>query len=1169
MRRVLALLRSGVFLGCVAVLLLGLLVWFLGPYLGFGDTRPLSGVVARVVTIVLLAACLAAVAVAVLRWYRARQANRRLRAEITGQAEEDAAGQELRQRFEEAITFLRRSGKGGDLYELSWYVIIGPPGAGKTTALVNSGLNFPLTEKFGRQALRGVGGTRNCDWWFTDEAVLLDTAGRYLSQDTDSGADSAEWRHFLELLGRYRKRRPINGVIVTLSAADLLTMTPESRHRHVMAVRRRLDEVQRTLGVQFPVYFLVTKCDLVAGFMEYFDDLDLEARSQVWGVTFQGDGNAGDPPSREFTTEYQRLLARLNQRVLSRMDQERDVQRRSLLFGFPRQMAALSGTLADFIDEAFSATGYDRPVMLRGVYFTSGTQEGTPIDRMMGSLARTFGLDAESAPPAIAGQGRSYFLKRLLRDVVFPESGLAGVNWRREVARAVAQNVSYLAVLGLAILLVLAWFTSYRYNREYLADVGQTLAAHSDRAVMPVPADAGLREVLPRLDALREVASEANRYNADVPLMMGLGLYRGDAVGAAAWDAYDQGLRQLLLPRVAFLLEERMRRTTREPKRLYAYLKAYIMLARPENRNAEQLSAIVRRDLGRVFEDSPAVAQALALHFESLAGRDPAPRIGAPDEELIAQARTALQQASIPVLMMSRLETVYDRGHPDALRLDLRAGLGSEEIFRRASGTPLSEPLPALYTRAGFREITGGVGGEMVSGFLRESWVLGEGVLPDGPTARFELASDFVRHYEDAYIEFWDGVLEDLEIAPLLDVNQATDVLATLSGPSSPLVQLITTIDRQTHFPEPDSAAGEGTERAAEAAGGRTSSLFDLAGEAAGELSGPRPGARISEHYQPLHRLVDDGSGAAPLDRIVALLGDLYAQLDSMGGGLGQQDVVSVLSRSGGRDALRELRLVAEQAPAPLGAWLGQLAGKGQEVALRSLRGEINQRFRAQVFAECRAVVQDRYPFYANSDRGVPLSDFANLFGPGGVFDTFFQEHLAPLVDTSGQRWRWRSQNGADLGIPDSVLVEFQRARSIRRMFFADGSGTPRLRFQLTPEYLDGRVRRFSLSVDGETLDYRHGPPRGSNFTWPGPDNGLVIAEFEDRGGRRPSVRFDGPWALFRSLQGGRLSTESETRFGATFEAGGYTARLLLEFDTARNPLRVRDWMQFRCPGRL
>ena len=118
-------------------------------------------------------------------------------------------------------------------------------GAGKTTVLVNSGLNFPLAQKFGKEALRGVGGTRNCDWWFTDKAILLDTAGRYTTQDSNARADAAGWGAFLELLRKFRGRQPINGVIVAISASDLMAVDEQEREQHVAAIRERLDEIGR------------------------------------------------------------------------------------------------------------------------------------------------------------------------------------------------------------------------------------------------------------------------------------------------------------------------------------------------------------------------------------------------------------------------------------------------------------------------------------------------------------------------------------------------------------------------------------------------------------------------------------------------------------------------------------------------------------------------------------------------------------------------------------------------------------------------------------------------------------------------------------------------------------------------------------------------------------
>ena len=83
-------------------------------------------------------------------------------------------------------------------------------------------MNFPLKAVGSDPALAGVGGTRNCDWWFTDEAVLLDTAGRYTTQESDREADAAAWQGFLDLIKRFRPRRPLNGALVTLSVSDLV-----------------------------------------------------------------------------------------------------------------------------------------------------------------------------------------------------------------------------------------------------------------------------------------------------------------------------------------------------------------------------------------------------------------------------------------------------------------------------------------------------------------------------------------------------------------------------------------------------------------------------------------------------------------------------------------------------------------------------------------------------------------------------------------------------------------------------------------------------------------------------------------------------------------------------------------------------------------------------------
>src|SRR6185369_5525917 len=158
--------------------------------------------------------------------------------------------------------------------------------------------------------LTGVGGTRYCEWWFSDEAVFLDTAGRYVAHETknlkDALAGSAAWHAFLGLLKRERPLRPINGAIVTVSVTDLLLWAKAERQQFAAHVRMRLSELYAGLGTRFPVYLLVTKMDLLAGFIEFFGGLDDEQRAQVWGTTFAGGRDPVDI-ARDYAADFAQL----------------------------------------------------------------------------------------------------------------------------------------------------------------------------------------------------------------------------------------------------------------------------------------------------------------------------------------------------------------------------------------------------------------------------------------------------------------------------------------------------------------------------------------------------------------------------------------------------------------------------------------------------------------------------------------------------------------------------------------------------------------------------------------------------------------------------------------------------------------------------------------------
>lgn len=338
----------------------------------------------------------------------------------------------LRDKFESAAAALvegrarRADGSTMPVHELPWYVVIGAPGAGNSTAMANSGLHFPLAGEGGPPQLTGVGGTRYCEWWFSDEAVFVDTAGRYVAHESrnlkDALAGSAAWHAFLGLLKETRPARPINGAIVTVSITDLLLWAKPERQQFAAHVRMRLSELYAGLDSRFPVYLVFTKMDLLAGFAEMFDGMDDEARTQVWGTTF----DAGADPveiARNYSADFAALQGRLYAEMLDRLEKEPDLVRRAAIYRFPQQFHAIGPLVQEILGMAFAMHIDHRPTMLRGAYFISATQTGKPIDRVMRTLERAFKVEHREVEAA--GPTRSYFVTRLLREVIFREARLA------------------------------------------------------------------------------------------------------------------------------------------------------------------------------------------------------------------------------------------------------------------------------------------------------------------------------------------------------------------------------------------------------------------------------------------------------------------------------------------------------------------------------------------------------------------------------------------------------------------------------------------------------------------------------------------------------------------------------------------------------------------------
>ncbi|MDJ0036242.1 type VI secretion system membrane subunit TssM [Pantoea allii] len=636
---------------CIGVTALSCLLWMLGPLIAWDETRPLEPALHReiAVSILYLLWIVLQLIPAVYRaWYNSRLLDRLQVVESDDPAERQATEALLSQRFSDAAMRLKRTHFGrrqgslwarinaNYLYQLPWYLMIGAPGAGKTTALLNAGLKFPLTDTFGHEAVRGVGGTRHCDWWFTDSAVLIDTAGRYALQESQRARDASEWQSFINLLKRYRARQPINGVIMTISVADLLSDSAEARFEQANALRERLTELHQHTGIHFPVYIMLTKTDLLKGFMSYYGTLDKARRDAIWGFTFPWD--AGKPNKQDwhphFDLQFTQLAQKLQLQLADQMTHERDLNERAECFLFPQEFSSLRPLLSEYLDIVFSQRADTVAWNPRGLFFTSGTQEGLPFDRVMGELSRKLQLRQAGShsiaawdrvnrnSPIPGNKGQSFFIRDLLSNLVFKESGLAGSNRRWEYRNQLLHWIGYGMLAGALVIMSGLWLVSYYQNQHYLQQVSARMPVISQQSqqVIHQPAD-NIFDLLPFLNNLVKLPVSDQFSLDNPPFTMRAGLYRGNQVSDAAWALYQNALKSLLLPRVAQQITNLLRNDPGDDNEYSRNaLRAYQMLYQPRNYDGEFLRAWLLQNLQRSLPDKVSARdlQQLDWHLSQL-----------------------------------------------------------------------------------------------------------------------------------------------------------------------------------------------------------------------------------------------------------------------------------------------------------------------------------------------------------------------------------------------------------------------------------------------------------------------------------------------------------------------------------------------------------------------
>lgn len=1138
--------------------------------------------IAIVSTVVILAIL---VTIVVYRAIKAKRAAREIEKALQAQADQHAARarpdlqadiEAMKGEFLKAVGALKTSKLGGKrpaeaLYALPWYLIIGPPGSGKSTALRNSGLRFPYLSKSGG-GVQGVGGTRNCQWWMTNDAVILDTAGRYTTEDSDHD----EWMAFLELLKRNRPKAPVNGVLAAIAITDLMEGHPEAIVTRAREIRSRIDEVMNRLEMVVPVYVLFTKCDLLPGFVETYGDLGNTERSQIWGFTFPITKKISDPVGG-FAERFAELASIVERRALRRMSEERGLESRDKIYAFPQYFEPLQNNLAMFVGELFAENIYNESPIMRGCYFTSGTQEGRPIDRIMNSMAEAFGvqphMQMHAQPQHV--EAKSYFLGQLFTKVIFPDRYVAGRSAgriRRKKLIGHGVGAGLITAAGGMVALPIA---SFNNNQELLGETKDAVAKVNEHYANKEETG-DIRPIhIKNIEPLREVERKLYEYEEEgPPLLHRMGMYQGESLYPPVRDLYFTAVREELLVPIRDAEIRELKRfklqyqglnepaPDEEHRAMKDRLRMYLLITAPPDGRPESEPGLTEDEQAWLTERvatlwerpleiagdvaSKAEMREVASAYIAILASEPE-RLFERDEGLVKDVRRILMRTDrTQALLAQILEEV------DAPDIDLKLATDTRGALKNDG-----KKVRGAYTRAAWEDYLRDRLYQPLGDMLGDEWVLGiteEEMKEDRDKQLAALRS----MYFEQYIQEWKQFIQAIYVDPPGNYAEALKTLEDLTRDPGSYKRLCQYVSFHTNLPPPEPEISDETASGVlDAVEGEATKALQKKGKAgriaaeqarrrkAAKDKATRGGSLLKDEYDvaaAFDGLAKFGfaeappapEGAPPLPAPGVPIDDYQEELRKL-----RTAVKSKIDNDTEEDAKALAKAVKSASDVTDGllndtdtqGWtpvLGNWLRPPVRALERVTRGDQAQNLTK---AWCDEIVRPwdklskRYPFNEKG-KEITLADFAAYYQPdSGQVWTFYSNVLATRVP--------RRHNGYEIvkrgtkvsnTLNPRVASFLNRAQDVREAMFPAGSDGVSFDFDLQVQGArkdEGGIRRTIFFVDGQTIDYKNGPLEWIPMGWPGedPKEAYITAQgFDTTGEVGP---FQGDWALFRLLERG------------------------------------------------
>lgn len=1136
-----------------------------------------------------------------LRRRKARRASEDLGTMLEQQAEGGKRGNNsktnqdiaaLRARMQDAVRTIKTSKLGqtsgrAALYELPWYITIGNPAAGKSTALVNSGLTFPFQDDTG-QVIKGIGGTRNCDWFFTTEGILLDTAGRYSVHEEDR----EEWLGFLDQLKKHRSRAPINGIIVTVSIPELIDNPPAFAINLAKNLRQRVQELTERLEVFAPVYVMFSKADLIAGFNEFFHDLDWNERDRVWGATLPYQRESRNDAIALFDKHFDELYQGLREMSIAQLSAARTQEVQPGVLTFPLEFAAIKPALRGFIATFFEDNPYQFEPVFRGFYITSALQTGEPHTASSRQIAERFELQGNMSAPEPRPSEHGFFLKELFSKVIFADRDLVQQYTSRNKSRLrYAGFFAAIAALGIALG---GWSWSYVNNRTLVenvqADLDQAVRVQQDRF--------DLQSRMEALQILQDRIDQLERLSEERPFSVTMGLFQGDELAKKLKREYYAGMSNIMLTPVAGRIEtfltsvndnaDKLQEQEKGDKKVnvskvhsttykdmdptsvedaYNALKTYIMLASREHIEVGHLSDQLTRfwrgwletNRGDMSREQMVRSAERLLSFHLEHANDPDWPLIQNNLSIVDNSRDNLRKV---VRGMAATERVYAviraRASTRFPAITVDNLVGPENAGLVTGGHVIS----GAFTKQAWQEyVKEALKDAAINELASADWVLKTSTHDDLSLegSPEQIQKSLVAMYKKEYAEEWSQFLSNVSVAGFNDFSGAVTAMNRIGDKAnSPVAKVLQTAFEETSWDNP-AMANVGAERAQKGfvewfkrsvlrmSPGRVSVDVNVTADKLKVAKGP-----VGERFSGLDRIMavrenNESMGGLYLKQLAKIRSRMNQLTNEGDPGPGSIKFMRETVEGGNSELAETLRYIDEQ----------MLAGmpKEQRADLRSLlvapllntyaaviepsERELNKTWRAQVFDPFNRKLASKYPFAPESDIEAAPAEIAQIFGPEGAIAKYVEKAMGPLVVRRGNTIAARTWGDLGLRIKPEFQAEF--ASWVRPLEGGAAGGgdaaSPQTAFMLMPHPAPGTTE-YSIEIDGQQLRYRNGAAQWANFVWPNPAGSpgakIVATTFEGR--NVEIINYSGRFGLEKLINSAERMRKPDGSFQLTWK---------------------------------